>query len=100
MKNDRIYCYGTVYCLENELSVCSKLRQAHRYMTKLVHSDWSNYADLDGPNIRSRQLYTVFEIDSLEVIHRKRRNTFLINAESHCNHLIRTIIGNLDRITV
>jgi len=100
VKNVCIYSYGSVYCLENELSVCSKLRQAHRYMTKLVHSDWSNYADLDGPNIRSRRLYTVFDLDSLEVIHRKRRNTFLINAASHCNHLIRSIIGNLERITV
>ena len=99
VKNVCIYSYGSIYCIENELNVSSKLRQAHRYMTKLVHADWPNFADLDGPNIRSRRLYTVFEIDSLEVIHRKRRNTFLINAASHSNFLIRTIIGNLERIT-
>ena len=99
VKNVCIYSYGSIYCTENDLNVSSKLRQAHRYMTKLVHADWPNFADLDGPNIRSRRLYTVFEIDSLEVIHRKRRNTFLINAASHSNFLIRTIIGDLERIT-
>ena len=100
VKNVCIYSYGSIYCIENELSVSSKLRQAHRYMTKLVHSDWPVYADLDGPNIRSRRLYSVFELDSLEVIHHKRRNNFLIKAASHSNFLIRAIIGNLERITV
>ena len=39
VKNVCIYTYGTVYCLENELFVTPKLRQAHRYLTKLAHSD-------------------------------------------------------------
>ena len=37
VKNVCIKSYGSVYCIENELSVTSKLRQAHRYMVKLVH---------------------------------------------------------------
>ena len=81
------------------LSVDAPLRQAHRYMTKLVHCDWPQYADLNGPNIRSRRLYSVHNLDSLEVIHRKRRNTFLLKASAHSNCLISDIIGNLERIT-
>jgi len=100
VKNVCVYTYGTVYCLENELSVSSKLRQAHRYMVKLVHPSWVNFADLDGPNIRSRFLYTVFCLDSLEVIHRRLRNNFLIKASTHTNCIIRNVIGNLNRITV
>lgn len=100
VKNVCVYTYGTVYCLENELSVSSKLRQAHRYMVKLVHPSWVNFADLDGPNIRSRFLYTVFYLDSLEVIHRRLRNNFLIKASTHTNCIIRNVIGNLNRITV
>ena len=100
VKNMCIYSYGNVYCLENELSVSSKLRQAHRYMTKAVHCDWAIFADLDGPNIRSRRLYTVFELDSLEVIHRRRRNIFLIKSATHCNKIISAIIGNETKITV
>ena len=100
VKNVCIYSYGNIYCLENMLSVSSRLRQSHRYMTKLVHTNWTDYADLDGPNIRSRQLYTVFQLDSLEVIHRRRRNVFLIKAASHENAIIRGVIGNHDRITV
>lgn len=86
--------------MENELYVCSKLRQAHRYMTKAVHPNWTDFADLDGPNIRSRRLYTVFQLDSIEVMHRRRRNVFLIRAAEHCNKIISKIIGNEQRITV
>ena len=100
VKNYSVFCYGNVYCLENLLSVNSKLRNAHRYLTKAVHNDWPLYADLDGPNIRSRTLYVLNGLDSLEVIHRKRRNNFLIKASLHCNKLIATVIGNLPRITV
>ena len=100
VKNVSIYCYGNVYCVENFLTVGPKLRQAHRYLTKSVHTDWRVFADLEGPNITSRRLYTTYYLDSLEVIHRKRRNTFLIAAESHTNSLISSIIGNLERITV
>ena len=100
VKNVCIYSYGNVYCLENELSVSSKLRQSHRYMTKAVHCGWVDYADLDGPNIRSRRLYSVFELDSLEVIHRKRRNVFLIKAETHENTIISNIIGHEPKISV
>ena len=100
VKNVCIYSYGNIYCLENMLSVSSRLRQSHRYMTKLVHTNWTDYADLEGPNIRSRQLYTVFQLDSLEVFHRRRRNVFLIKAASHENAIIRGVIGNLERITV
>ena len=99
VKNACIYSYGSVYSIENELNVTPKLRQAHRYMVKLVHHNWTMFADLDGPNIRSRQLYTVFHIDSLEVIHRKLRNNFLIKSSCHANKIIRNVIGNLDRIT-
>ena len=99
VKNVCIYSYGNVYAIENLLCVDAPLRQAHRYMTKHVHCDWSQYADLNGPNIRSRRLYSVYNLDSLEVIHRKRRNTFLLKASAHSNCLISDIIGNLDRIT-
>ena len=100
VKNVCIYAYGNVYGIENMISVNSQLRQSHRYMTKKVHCDWHQYADLDGPNIRSRQLYTVFNLDSLEVIHRRRRNNFLLKACAHQNCIIRDIIGNLPTITV
>ena len=99
VKNVCINSYGNVYCIENFLETSSKLRRAHRYMTKCVHSNWVQFADLDGPNIRSRRLYTVFELDSIEVIHRRRRNNFLIKAASHENTLISGVIGNLPRIT-
>ena len=52
VKNTVISCYGNVYSIENLLTVESKVRNAHRYLTKHVHSDWIHYADLDGPNIR------------------------------------------------
>ena len=99
VKNYSIYCYGNVYSIENFLSVNPRLRQAHRYLTKSVHTDWTRIADLGGPNITSRRLYTSYNLDSLEVIHRRRRNMFLINAEKHNNSLIAGIIGNLERIT-
>ena len=83
VKNVSIYSYGNIYCLENFLSVPSPLRQAHRYMTKQVHTNWYDFADLDGPNIRSRRLYSVFQLDF-----------------SHENLIIRDILGNLDLITV
>lgn len=95
-----MYSYGNVYSIENELSVSPKLRQAHRYMVKLVHPAWTQFADLEGPNIRSRFLYAIFQLDSLEVIHRKLRNNFLIKASLHANSMIRNVIGVLDRITV
>ena len=100
VKNVCISSYGNVYSVENFLSVDSRVRQAHRYMTKKVHTDWRQYADLDGPNIRSRRLYCVYDLDSLEVIHRFRRNNFLLKASVHNNAIIRDVIGNLDRITV
>ena len=100
VKNVCIYSYGNVYGLENFLCVDAPLRQAHRYMTKRVHCDWRQYADLDGPNIRSRTLYTAYNLDSLEVIHRKRRSNFLLKSSVHSNRLIADVIGNLDRITI
>ena len=100
VKNVAIYTYGNVYSIENMLFVGPMLRQAHRYLTKSVHSDWACYADLPGPNIRSRILYTAYGIHSLEVIHRKRRNNFLIKAALHENSIISGVIGSLDRITI
>ena len=100
VKNVCINSYGNVYSLENELQMSSKLRQAHRYMTMSVHKNWRQFADLDGPNIRSRLLYTIFNLDSIEVLHRRRRNNFLIQAARHKNHLISGVIGILPRITV
>ena len=100
VKNLAIKSYGNVYALENFIEVGPKLRQAHRYLTKAAHVDWRAHADLPGPNIRSRQLYTVYGLDSLEVLHRRRRNNFLIKAESSSNEVIRNIIGSLPRITV
>ena len=99
VKNSVISSYGNVYCIENLITVSSKVRNAHRYLTKAVYTDWVQYADLDGPNIRSRTLYVLNGLDSLEVIHRRRRNHFLIRSASHPNRLIATIIGNLPRIT-
>ena len=100
IKNTCVYAYGNVYSLENMLSVNSKVRAAHRYLTMSVHNDWARVADLPGPNIRSRTLYTWFNLDSLEVMHRKRRNTFLLKAALHENRIISNIIGQLDRITI
>ena len=99
IKNVAIYAYGSVYAIETFESVNSKVRNAHRYLTKTVHCDWRRYADLDGPNIRSRRLYTAFELDSMEVIHRKRRNMFLLKAAESDNTVIRNVIGHLERIT-
>ena len=100
VKNSVISTYGNVYCIENFITVNSKVRNAHRYLTKAVYTDWVQYADLHGPNIRSRTLYVTNDLDSLEVIHRRRRNNFLIRAASHSNTLIANIIGGLPRITV
>ena len=100
VKNLAVECYGNVYALENFLNVGPKLRQAHRYLTQAAHSDWRTHADLPGPNIRSRRLYTVYNLDSLEVLHRRRRNNFLIKAESSNNLIIKGVIGSLPRITV
>ena len=99
IKNIAIYAYGSVYGIETFEWASPCLRSAHRYLTKTVHCDWRRYADLDGPNIRSRRLYTAFELDSMEVIHRKRRNTFLLKAADSENNIIREIIGGLERIT-
>ena len=99
VKNLSIASYGSVYSLENFLTVNSFLRQAHRYLTRSVHTDWVQYSDLPGPNIRSRTLYTVFDVDSLEVQHRRRRNNFLIRAESSVNKIVKVLISSLPRIT-
>ena len=100
VKNLVVKSYGNVYALETFQKVDSSMRQAHRYLTKAVHKDWAVFADLPGPNIRSRQLYTVYGLDSLEVLHRRRRNKFLIKAEQSCNLVIRYLIGSLPRITI
>ena len=99
-KNLSINSYGTVYALESFTTVYSYLRQAHRYLTRSVHTDWHAYADLPGPNIRSRRFYSVYGVDSLEVQHRRRRNVFLIQAESSPNSSIRFVISTLPKITV
>ena len=54
IKNACVYAYGNVYSLENMLCVNSKIRRAHRYLTKLVHNDWARFADLNRPSVRSR----------------------------------------------
>ena len=100
VKNIVINAYGNVYSLETMTCVSSTLRNAHRYLTRAVHTDWAQYADLPGPNIRSRRLYTAYGIASLPEQHRKRRNVFLIKAESFDNRIIREVIGNIPRITV
>ena len=99
VKNLTIASYGSVCSLENFLCVNSYLRQAHRYLTRSVHTNWVQHADLPGPNIRSRTLYTMYDVDSLEVQHRRRRNNFLISAENSTNKIIKLLIGSLPRIT-
>ena len=81
-----------------------RVRQAHRALVQSVHTDWRRFADLKDSegkpvNIRSRKLYTAYGLDSLEVLHRKRRNNFLINAEASANSIIRDIIGARTKIT-
>ena len=100
VKNLAVKSYGNVYALENFVEVGPKLRQAHRYLTQSAHQDWRSFADLPGPNIHSRRLYTVYSLDSLEVLHRRRRNNFLIKAAASSNMIIRGVIGALPRITV
>jgi len=100
VKNLSVVTYGSVYAVETFLSVESHLRQAHRYVTRAAHKDWRLFADLPGPNIRSRRLYSVYGLDSLPEIHRRRRNNFLIKAESSPNDFIRLVIASLPRITV
>ena len=81
-------------------NVDSKLWAAHCYITRVAHTNWRMYADLPGPNIINRKLYSSYGIDSLEVIHRKRRNNFLLKCEQSENTYIREIIGNLPKITI
>ena len=100
VKNIAINAYGSIYSLENMTEVPSYVRAAHRYMTRRVHSDWRQFADLPGPNITSRKLYTTYSLDSVEVVHRRSRNKFLLKAELSSNSLIRDFIGNLPKITV
>ena len=100
VKNTAINAYGNVYAVENLQEVSSRLRSAHRYLVRAVHTNWAQYADLPGPNIRSRRLYTAFGIPSLPEQHRKRRNLFLIKCEASENRIIREVIGNLPRISV
>ena len=99
IKNLAVTTYGSVYALETFTAVGPRLRKAHRYVTRAVHTDWRTFVDLPGPNIRSRRLYTVYGLDSMEVLHRRRRNNFLIKAESSANEIIRLVIGSLPRIT-
>ena len=49
--------------------------------------------------IRVRFLYTSFCLDSLEVVHRKRRNTFLLKCAISDNRIIQGILGNVQIIT-
>ena len=100
IKNLSVVTYGSVYAIETFTTVESYLRQAHRYVTRAAHKDWRSFADLPGPNIRSRRLYSVYGLDSLPEIHRRRRNNFLIKAESSPNDFIRLVIASLPRITV
>lgn len=100
VKNIAINSYGSVYALENFESIGSRLRQSHRYITRAVHTDWRTYADLPGPNIRNRTLYSTYSLLSFVEQHRIRRNNFLIKAAESENRYIRCIIGDLPRITV
>ena len=99
VKNIAINTYGNVYAIETFTSCDSKLRAAHRYITRAAHSDWRQYSDLPGPNISSRRLYSAYNLNSIPEIHRWGRNKFLISAESSPNKFIREIIGNAPRIT-
>ena len=98
-KNVAINTYGNVYAIETFTSIDSKLRAAHRYITRSAHSDWRQFADLPGPKITNRRLYSVYQLSSLSEIHRLRRNNFLISAESSPNKIIKNVIGNAQRIT-
>ena len=100
VKNLSVVTYGAVYAIETFSAIDGPLRQAHRYVTRAAQKDWRVYADLPGPNIRSRRLYSVYGLDSLPEIHRRRRNNFLIKAESSSNDFIRLVIASLPRITV
>ena len=82
------------------LDVSSELRVARRYLTRAVHNDWPKFADLPGPNIRNRTLYTDYGLDAIVVTHRTRRNNFLIKSELSTNKYISQIIGNLKKITI
>ena len=86
-----------MYSVENILTVPSNLRAAYRYLTKRIHTDGRQYADLTGPNIRSQQLYTVYGIDSIEVIHSRGRNNFSLRAETSDNLKIRKLTGRLKK---
>ena len=99
VKNVAISTYGNVYAIETFVSIDSKLRAAHRFITRSAHSDWRQYADLQGPNISNRCLYSVYQLTSISEIHRWRRNKFLIAAERSPNKFIKYIIGNALRIT-
>ena len=100
VKNVAINAYGSVYAIENFPAVDSRLRQAHRYLTRAVHTDWRRFADLPGPNIRNRRLYSAYCLSSLAEIHRIRRNNFLLKAECSENSYIKYIIGDLPKITI
>ena len=76
VKNIAINAYGSIYCLETLPEVPSCVRAAHRYMTKRVHTGWRQHADLPGPNIRSRKLYTTYDLDSVEVLHHAVQTIF------------------------
>ena len=95
----QVFLCFVMYAIETFRNVDSKLRAAHRHMTRAAHSRWRQYADLPGPNITNHRLYTAYSLTSLSEIHRHRRNKFLISAESSPNRFIREIIGNLPRIT-
>ena len=72
VKNVAISAYGSVYAIENFVSIDSKLCAAHRYLTCAAHTDWRLYVDLPGPAIRNRRLYTIYDIETILVIHRRR----------------------------
>ena len=83
IKNQVLNAYGGLYAIESFDKITSKMRAAHRYMTKnLFQTEWWQFADLTNNlgwmDITSRTLYAGMGLRSLPETHRWMKNNFIL----------------------
>ena len=101
IKTQVLNAYGGVYAIESFIKITSKMRAAHRLLTKnIFRTEWKEIADLNNNHgwvdIKSRTLYAGMRLRSLPETHRWMKNSFIIKSRSSSDSIIRNILGSID----
>ena len=93
-KNALISAFGVPYGIELRPEVSSKMRRAHRFMTKKFYPRSFFIKDANNYDISSTMLYgEIAQCQSLTERGRVMRDKYLNNAKNSGNLLIRSLIG-------